>query len=74
MSAVAARSSESLFQIKVDPWVHRFALWARDRIGGLIVRSKLRAALREYWDGGRGLPVLDTPRRLADGRVAWMVR
>lgn len=32
------------------------------------------AALREYWDGGRGLPVLDTPRRLADGRVAWMVR
>ena len=32
------------------------------------------AALREYWDGGRGLPVLDTPRRLADGRVAWMCR
>ena len=32
------------------------------------------AELREYWSGGRGLPVLDTPRQLADGRVAWMVR
>ena len=32
------------------------------------------AELRAYWSGGRGLPVLDTPRQLADGRVAWMVR
>ena len=32
------------------------------------------AELREYWSGGRGLPVLDTPRQLPDGRVAWMVR
>ena len=32
------------------------------------------AELREYWSGGRGLPVCDTPRQLADGRLAWMVR
>ena len=32
------------------------------------------AALREYWSGGRGLPVCDTPRQLRDGRMAWMVR
>ena len=32
------------------------------------------AEVRDYWSGGRGLPVLDTPRRLPDGRVAWMVR
>ena len=32
------------------------------------------AELREYWSGGRGLPVCDTPRQLPDGRVAWMVR
>jgi len=32
------------------------------------------AELRAYWSGGRGLPVLDTPRQLPDGRVAWMVR
>ena len=32
------------------------------------------AELRAYWSGGRGLPVLDTPRQLPDGRVAWMLR
>ena len=32
------------------------------------------AELREYWAGGRGLPVCDTPRQLPDGRLAWMVR
>ena len=41
----AAGAPGSLFQIKIDPWVQRFALWARDRIGGLIVRSKLRCTL-----------------------------
>lgn len=44
--STATASTPEIFQIKIDPWVERFALWAKDRIGMLIIRSKLRATLR----------------------------
>jgi len=39
------RGTTERFNVKIDPWVHKFASWATGRIGKLIVASKLKATL-----------------------------